>query len=181
MDFAWISIVFCIIVNAFRTHACNKFCRLLTSLDTKRIDSKHQEHTDICRNMQESNGNKKRIHQNSDRYFAIYKMQSAATNADLQIRGRRCSRRMAHSDPPPPSRRAGCQRRVEYFCRFLQTPKPQTDPALPADRTTKYRDFSQKQAFRPQISDFWQTFCQSKIPLKSDSSKTHPKPQKSDP
>ena len=31
------------------------------------------------------------------------------------------------------------------------------------------------------FSDFWQTFCQSKIPLKSDSSKTHPKPQKSDP
>ena len=123
MDFAWILIVFCIIVNAFRTHACNKFCRLLTSLDTKRIDSKHQEHTDICRNMQESNGNKKRIHQNSDRYFAIYKMQSAATNADLQIRGRRCSRRMAHSDPPPPFGVQGVLDALSDSCQFLSDSK----------------------------------------------------------
>ena len=36
-------------------------------------------------------------------------------------------------DPPPPSRRAGCQRRVRPSLVFLQTPDPQTDPALPAD------------------------------------------------
>ena len=153
----------CIIVDAFRTHFCNKICRLPTSPDTKRIDSKHQEHTDICRNMQRTNANKKRRHQNSDRSFAICRMQSAATNADLQIRGRRCSRRMAHSDPPPPSRRAGCQRRVKHFCRFLQTPKPQTDPALPADPTTRNPLKCILPPLSPKISDFWQTFCQSKI------------------
>ena len=77
----------CIIVDAFRLYFCNKVCRLPTSPDTKRIDSKHQEHTDICRNVQVSTANKKRRHQNYDRYFAIYKMQSAATNADRQKRG----------------------------------------------------------------------------------------------
>ena len=48
IDLAWILIDFCISVGAFRTHACNKISRLLTSPDTKRIDSKRQEHTDIC-------------------------------------------------------------------------------------------------------------------------------------
>ena len=39
--------------------------------------------------------------------------------------------------PPPPSLGAGCQRRVKHFCRFMQTPDPQTDPALPADPRSK--------------------------------------------
>ena len=63
MDFACILMDCCILVDAFRTHFCNKICRLPTSPDTKRIDSKHQEHADICRNMQRTNANKKRRHQ----------------------------------------------------------------------------------------------------------------------
>ena len=51
MDFKRILMDCCIIVEAFRTVLCNKICRLPTSPDTKRIDSKHQEHADICRDM----------------------------------------------------------------------------------------------------------------------------------
>ena len=53
MDFWWILHIFWRIYygipNACRTHVCNKICRLPTSPDTKRIDSKHQEYTDMCR------------------------------------------------------------------------------------------------------------------------------------
>ena len=41
--------------------------------------------------------------------------------------------RASDVDPPPPSRRAGCQRRVRSSLGLLRTPKPQTDPALSAD------------------------------------------------
>ena len=68
---------------------CNKICRLPTSPDTKRIGSKHQEHADICRNMQDSDANKKRRHQIFHRWFAIYGMQSAAPSADRQKWGGR--------------------------------------------------------------------------------------------
>ena len=80
-DSEWICMDFGSMFNAFLKHFCNKIRRLPTPPDTKRIDSKHQEHTAICKKMQESDANKQRRHQNSDRYFAIYKMQSAATNA----------------------------------------------------------------------------------------------------
>ena len=95
------------------------------------------------------------------------------------LEGRRVGR--SPYNPPPPSRRAGCQRRVEHFCRLLQTPKPQTDPALPADRTLRYPSARLLPTLGRQMSDFWLTFCRSKIHLKSDPSKNVPKSQKSDP
>ena len=45
--------------------------------------------SEICKHQTQEETN----HQNSDREFASCKMQSAATNDHLQIRGRRCSRR----------------------------------------------------------------------------------------
>ena len=71
-------------------------------------------------------------------------------------------------------------RRVRHICRLLQTPKPQTDPALCADRTDSDHNLSLLPTLRPQRSDFWHTFCRSKIHQKSDSSKIPPKSQKSD-
>ena len=44
---------------------------------------------EICKHQTQEETN----HQNSDREFASCRMQSAATNDHLQIRGRRCSRR----------------------------------------------------------------------------------------
>ena len=58
MDFECICMDFVIMLNACLKHCCNKIRRLPTPPDTKRIDSKHQEHTAICRNMQESTANK---------------------------------------------------------------------------------------------------------------------------
>jgi hypothetical protein len=41
---------------------------------------------------------KERSSQNSDRHFAINETPTAATNAEPHFAGRRCARRMAHSD-----------------------------------------------------------------------------------
>ena len=68
-------------------------------------------------------------YQNTDRDTASCSMQTAAQSADLQIRGRRCSRRMAHSDPPPPSRRAGLEgvsNTSADFCRLQSLRYPPT-------------------------------------------------------
>ena len=61
------------------------------------------------------------------------------------------------------------------FCRLQSLRRtPPYPPTLPG--------FSPLPTLRFKNSDFWQTFCRSKIYKKSDSSKkTHPKPQKSDP
>ena len=42
----------CITLYVTRRHVYNTSCRLPTSPDTSRIDSKHQEHADICRKSQ---------------------------------------------------------------------------------------------------------------------------------
>ena len=78
---------------------------------------------EICRHKAQEKTN----HLNFHREFAGCRMQTAAPSADLQIRGRRCSRRMAHSDPPPPSRRAGFQGVSNLhsdFCRLLTSDGP---------------------------------------------------------
>ena len=54
-------------------------------------------------------------------------------------------------------------RRVESLLRLLQTPKPLTDPALPADPTHFDRRLAQNPPFGPQISDFWQIFADQKF------------------
>ena len=95
--------------------------------------------------------------------------------------GKRSSGRAAAPYPPPPSRRAGCQRRVRSSVGFLRTPKPLTDPALPADRSKSCSGNRPLPTLGPQMYDFWLTFRRSKIHQKSDSSKTFPKSQKSDP
>ena len=50
-------------------------------------------------------------------------MQTAAPNAYLQMRGRRCSRRMAHSDPPPPFGVQGVLNALSDSCQFLSDSK----------------------------------------------------------
>ena len=67
MLFAWILMGLHIIFNVQNAHVCQKICRLPISPDTKRIDSKHQEYTDICINMLAWSANKKHRHQSSDR------------------------------------------------------------------------------------------------------------------
>ena len=73
--------------------------------------------------------------------FAVLQRSSSCNkrmhrNAELQNGGRRCSRRMAHSDQPPPS--GGQTRRVEpnsVFCKSpnSQTPNASTGPTSAAD------------------------------------------------
>ena len=58
-----------------------KFIDCQHRLTRSELTAKHQEHTDICRKIQESNANKKHRHQNSDRWFAICRVQSAAPTA----------------------------------------------------------------------------------------------------
>ena len=89
---------------------CSSICRMPTPPCTKRNNGTRQEHADNNRIVRKINANKNaKQTRNSDREFANCIMQSAGPSANLQIRGRRCSRRMAHSDPPPPSRRAGLE------------------------------------------------------------------------
>ena len=47
-----------IIFQEFWLLFCSSICRMLTPPRTKRNDGKHQEHADICRNMQKSNARK---------------------------------------------------------------------------------------------------------------------------
>ena len=98
-----------IIFDGFWLLLCSSICRMSKPPGTKRNSGKHQEHADNCRNMQTSSARKNKS-PNSDRDTASCRMQIAATNANLQIRGRRCSRRMAHSDPPTPSLDGGARR-----------------------------------------------------------------------
>ena len=81
-----------IIFDGFWLLLCSSICRMSKPPGTKRNSGKHQEHADNCRNMQTSSARKNKS-PNSDRDTASCKMQIAATNANLQIRGRRCSRR----------------------------------------------------------------------------------------
>ena len=157
---------------------CNKICRLPTSPDTKRIGSKHQEHADICRNMQDSDANKKRRHQIFHRWFAIYGMQSAAPSADRQKWGAAVT--APHGAFRSAAPRLGGARRVRPNCDSAdpcQTPKASAGQPSAADPTPNF-------AFcRPwrHFSICLNTFCRSKIHQKSDSSKTLPKSQKWDP
>ena len=115
-----------IIFDRFWMLLCSSICRMPKPPVTKRNNGKPQEHADNCRNMQTSNANKKQIAKTP-----IDNLQAAECkqlhHADLQIRGRRCSRRMAHSDPPPPSRRAGFQGVSDLHsdvCRLLTSDGP---------------------------------------------------------
>ena len=104
--------VFGIMFKGFRLLFCNSICRMPTPPGTKRNNGKRQEHADNCRILRKSNAN-----ENCQEPPRTDKSQKL-TNADLQtthystpstkldpprrtlptIRGRRCSRRMAHSD-----------------------------------------------------------------------------------
>ena len=102
-------------------------------------------------------------------------MQAAAPNADLQIRGRRCSRRMAHSDPPPPSRRAGFQGVSNLhsdFCRLLTSdgPRPIRRPD-PAERLEMHFADPQSQNLRF-LANFLSIENSSKIRLLKNAPKT---------
>ena len=116
---------------------CSSICRMPTPPCTKRNNGTRQEHADNNRIVRKINANKNaKQTRNSDREFANCIMQSAGPSANLQIRGRRCSRRMAHSDPPAPFHGArGVSDRNSQFCR-LQKPLPH--PALPADPTLNF-------------------------------------------
>ena len=90
--FGWFSMDFDIIFDGFWLLLCSSICRMSKPPGTKRNSGKHQEHVDNCRNMQTSSARKSKSLK-SDRDTASCRMQIAATNANLQIRGRRCSRR----------------------------------------------------------------------------------------
>ena len=64
---------------------------------------------------------------------------------------------------------------------LVRLQKPPTAAALPADPAPKLPGLSPLAAPSRQFSNFWQTFRRSKIHRKSDSSKSIPKYQKSDP
>ena len=102
---------------------------------TKRNNGKRQEHADNCRICKHKT-QQKQIARKSDREIASCRMPSAATNADLQIRGRRCSHRMAHSDPPRLAERGarGVSNTSADFCRLQSLrrtpPYPPTAPKV---------------------------------------------------
>ena len=80
-----------------------------------------------------------------------------------------------------PVSQSGVPRRVGSSLGLLQTPDPQTDPALSADRPHRYLQKRILLTLRRQNLNFRLTFCRSKIHQKSDSSKIRPKSQKADP
>ena len=95
-------------------YVCNKICRCPTSPDTKGIDCAHQEHTDICRRelnyvstetrkcQEPPRTDKSQTPTNADLQSTYYSTLSTKLDTPRRtlptIRGRRCSRRMAHSD-----------------------------------------------------------------------------------
>ena len=116
----------------------------------------------------------------------LSKTPAAATNActetpSYKMGGRRCSRLMAHSDPPPPARRGQGVWNSLQIWRILtdwQTPKALRGPRLCRRPFLPNRSFHTSALI---FSDCLHFLGRSKIHQKSDLYQTFPKPQKLDP
>ena len=98
MDLGCILLDFGIIFDRFRIHVCNKICRspigLLQTPDPPADPALSGEPILWERRLAKNPSLRPLIvHQNSDLVFVACRTPSAAPNAKLQIRGRRCSRR----------------------------------------------------------------------------------------